>query len=71
MNIVAKKNWVYRVYETELGFVISVPFGSGSVDYSRAFKIDLESLDEDYLTQKAKDIVENYESYKVFEVTHP
>ena len=71
MKIIAKKNWVYRVYEAESGFIISVPFGSGAVDFSRAFKINLDSLEDEYLTDTAKDITENYESYKNQEVTHP
>lgn len=66
-----QKNWVYRVCEAEPGFVISVPFDSGAVDFSLAFKIDLDSLDDEYLTEKSKDITENYEFYKNYEVPHP
>lgn len=59
------------MYEAESGFIISVPFGSGAVDFSRAFKIHLDGLEDEYLTDKAKDITENYESYKKYEVAHP
>lgn len=72
MNIVAKKNWVYRVYElNENQHVISIPFGSGAVDFSRAFKVTLESLDDEYLTRLCEDIKSDYSGYQRFEVDHP
>jgi L-ribulose-5-phosphate 3-epimerase UlaE len=49
MKIIAKKNWVYCVLLENDEQILSVPFGEGSVDFSRAFKIPLVSLDEDYL----------------------
>ncbi len=71
MKVVAKKNWVYRVYEDGDSYIISVPFGHSYIDFSRAFKVGLESLDDDYLSKKSQNIVDNYELYKEFEVAHP
>ena len=69
MSIVAKKNWTYSVYDSGDGYIISIPFGHSFVDFSRAFKLDLDSMEEDYLTKKAEEIKNNYESYKQYEVT--
>jgi len=71
MKIIAKKNWVYCVLLENDEQILSVPFGDGSVDFSRAFKIPLVSLDEDYLEGLAKDVRTNYEKFKPLEVTHP
>lgn len=71
MNIVAKKNWTYCVYKNEDKYIISIPFGTGAVDFSRAFMIDLKSLDDDYLTERAEEISEKYDDFKKFEVNHP
>ena len=71
MELIVKKNWVYRVYKSDNSYIISVPFGSSFVDYSRAFELNLESLDEEYLSDLAKDIHDNYEKYKEKEVSHP
>ncbi|DAC18869.1 MAG TPA: hypothetical protein D7I06_01020 [Candidatus Poseidoniales archaeon] len=71
MDIVAKKNWAYCVYDSGDGYIISIPFGHSFVDFSKAFKLNLDSMDEEYLTKKAEDIKNNYENYKQFEVPDP
>ena len=60
MDIVAKKNWVYCVYDSGDAYIISIPFGHSFVDFSRAFKVSLDSLDDEYLTKKAEEIKNNY-----------
>ena len=68
---VAMKRWVYTLYEVNGEYVLSVAFCNGPVDYSRAFKISSDNLDEVYLTELSSKITNNYEEYKELEVPLP
>lgn len=68
---IKNKPWVYRLFSTENGYILSVVFCNGYVDFSRAFKVEINSLNDDYLAEKAKEISENYEKYRSQEVDLP
>ncbi|OZG73564.1 hypothetical protein BTA51_11210 [Hahella sp. CCB-MM4] len=71
MEIIARNNWTYCVYRAGDEYIMSIPFGHSFVDFSRAFKVELDNLDDEYLSNKAEEIKKNYDYFKKFEVPDP
>lgn len=71
INEIKNKPWVYRLFDTGDGYILGVVFCSSRVDVTRGFKLELDSIDDDYLSAKAEDVVNNYEIYKSKEVDLP
>ncbi len=68
---IKNKPWVYRLYSTTSGYIISVSFNNSFVDFSRCFSYEFEDISEERLTEFSKEVVENYELYKILEIELP
>lgn len=70
MRLIAKKNWFYSLYDNGEYLVLKVAYCNGTVDFTRNFKFHENevALDEKSLDELARDIIDNYDSYKSREV---
>ncbi len=69
MKLIAK-NWFYSLYDNGEYLILKVAYCNSAVDFTRNFKFhkDEVALGEKSLDELAKDIIDNYDSYKLREV---
>lgn len=68
---IKSKPWVYRLYETENGYIIGVVFSNSYVDFSRHFRFESTDISDPILSEFCEKVVNDYESYKHLEVETP